>query len=99
MVFVICGTYAIVLLSYEVYIGNNAMDGSTTFGDMTDSINEAGLTSCFGQTLYPDNCYTLVTLATNLFDSHGYHWKECSKWRWCSFQQVIKWCLQQWTQD
>lgn len=69
----IFSAYTPVLLGEKVDVGDNAMDysNSMTFGDVTNLIAEAGMTSCCGRMLYTEKWYTSMPLTISLFYSYG----------------------------
>ncbi len=62
-------------MEFEVYVGTDTMDDGVALGVVKRLIEGVGLTENCGRTLYIDNWYTSIILATTFFTDYG--------WRFC----------------
>ncbi len=75
-VFAVCSAYLAVLLGFEIYTGAESGPADiSALAVVTHLIETAQLTLCRGRTLFADNWYTTMELASTLFLKYG--WQFC----------------------
>ncbi len=76
-VFAVCCAFTVVLLGFEVYVGNANIDDPNIAVEVVKCLpTNAHLTEAQGCKLYTNNWYTSVLLAKTMYEEYG--WQFCS---------------------
>ena len=72
-VFVLCCAVSVVLLTFEVYVGNNdPTKGNSALAVCDRLVKDTNLTAHCGRMICTDNYYTSVQLDKHIFEKYGW---------------------------